>query len=236
MSLDEFTERFFSDGYKQQIADEENVPRSLPFFAAAFAVLVAIVGASKDALPPPSLHLFSVAVWALLTLLALCLLFSMVYLLLALWPRDFKYAMKETELHDWVQNLRQYYTFDESLTDEERSDAILEDIRESLNEQYRNAAVNNRAINFQRAAKRATALCLLVFALMFAFAMVGLILGHQEFDRASNDGRQRESGGSSETHTSAGFSGTSSQEAVRAAFAGNPKGCVDQPGKPSPAR
>jgi len=109
MSLDDYTEKFYADGYRQQIADEENVPRSLPFFATAFAVLVAIIAASKDLIPVPSLGVYPIVVWVLMLLLAICLLASMVFLLITLWPRDFKYVMSEPELHNYVVGLRQYY-------------------------------------------------------------------------------------------------------------------------------
>src|SRR5258708_4096470 len=117
MSLDDYTEEFYADGYKQQIADEENVPRSLPFFATAFAVLVAIIAASKDLIPAPSLNSYPIIVWVLMVALAFCLLTSMVFLLIALWPRDFKYVMSEPELYNYVVKLREYYEYDAALTD-----------------------------------------------------------------------------------------------------------------------
>src|SRR5258708_31304307 len=111
MSLDDYTEKFYTDGYRQQIADEENVPRSLSFFATAFAVLVAIIAASRDWIQTPSWGAYSIVVWALMLLVAICLLTSMIFLLIALWPRDFKYVMSEPELHDYVVKLRMYYEF-----------------------------------------------------------------------------------------------------------------------------
>ena len=178
MSLDDYTEKFYADGYKQQIADEENVPRSLPFFATAFAVLVAIIAASKDLIPAPSLNSYPIAVWVLMVALAVCLLTSMLFLLIALWPRDFKYVMSEPELYNYVVKLSEYYEYDVALTDEHRAAAILEDLRDELSKQCRTGAENNRAINFGRASKRATALCLLVIAPILAFVMIAVMPVH----------------------------------------------------------
>lgn len=229
MSLDDYTEKFYIDGYKQQLADEENVPRSLPFFAAAFAVLVAIIAASKDLVPTPALSAYSIAVWLLLLLLALCLLASMFFLLLALWPRDFKYVMSEPALHDYVEELRKYYAFDATLSEEDRTAAILEDLRAELSDQYRTGAANNRAINFGRASKRATALCLLVIALILAFVMNAVMLGNAKILGVSDatTGRQVEDRGSSQTNAGPGPAGTNSPKAVPAASSDDKKGRVD---------
>ncbi len=229
MSLDDYLEKSYAEGYRQQIADEENVPRSLPFFATAFAVLVAIIAASKDLIPDPSLDYYPIIVWVLILLLTICLLASMIYLLIALWPRDFKYVMSELDLHNYVVELRKYYAFDADLSEEDRAAAILEDLRDELSKQYRIGAANNRAINFGRASKRATALCLLVIALILAFVMIAVILGNEKYVGASNAGagRQSENRGSSQTITDARPAGTNSQEAIPAALTDYKEGRMD---------
>lgn len=229
MSLDDYTEKFYVDGYRQQLADEENVPRSLPFFAAAFAVLVAIIAASKDLVPTPTLNAYSIVIWILVLLLALCLLASMVFLLIALWPRDFKYVMSEPALHDYVEELRTFYAFDATLSEEDRTAAILEDLRAELSNQYRTGAANNREINFGRASKRATALCLLVIALILAFVMNVVILGNAKTLGVSDAsaGRQIENRGSSQTNASPGLPGTDSSKTVPATSPDDKKGRVD---------
>ena len=180
MSLNDYAEKFYAGGYKQQITDEENVPRSLPFFATASAVLVAIIAASKESIPAISWTAYSVSIWTLIFLLAGCSLSSMLFLLQALWPRGFKYVMGEPVLHNYIEELRQFYALNGTLTEDEQAAAILEDVRAELSNQYRQSAADNRAINFGRASKRATAFCLLVFALILAFAMIATILVHSK--------------------------------------------------------
>lgn len=48
--LDDYVERVVLDGYRQALNDEENVARSLPFFAAALALLAALAGAIRDSI------------------------------------------------------------------------------------------------------------------------------------------------------------------------------------------
>jgi hypothetical protein len=40
MTLDEYLEELAVEGYRQQLADDENVPRSLPFFAASLVPIL----------------------------------------------------------------------------------------------------------------------------------------------------------------------------------------------------
>ncbi len=227
MSLDDYTEKFYTDGYKQQIADEENVPRSLPFFATASAVLVAIIAASKDLIPGFSWTVYSAWIWALIALLALCLLASMILLLFALWPRDFKYVMSEPELHNYVEQLRKFYSLNSTLSASQREAAILEDLRIALSSQYRVGAANNRAINFGRASKRATAFCLLVFALILAFAMIASILVNIKIEGASNAGRQGENRGSAPADTGSRSAGEFPPKAASPTSPDNKKGRMD---------
>jgi hypothetical protein len=74
MELDEYLEKLAAEGYRQQLADEENVPRGLPFFAASLAVLVAIAGAIRDSIPAPEWAVYPAVIWGLLILFALTLL------------------------------------------------------------------------------------------------------------------------------------------------------------------
>jgi hypothetical protein len=151
----------------------------------------------------------------------------MVLLLFALWPRDFKYVMSEPALHDYVEELREFYSLNNALSAEEQEVAILEDLRIELSNQYRVGAANNRSINFGRASKRATAFCLLVFALILAFAMIATILVTIKIEGASNAGRQGEDRRSAPADTGSRPAGESPSKAVPPAGPDNKKGGMD---------
>ncbi len=107
--VDTLVEKTAIDGYKQQLTDEENVPRSLPFFAAALAVLVAIAAAAKSAIPTPSLLLYPLTIWGLLVLLAVALICVFAFLLTAVRKRRFSYVMDEVAIGKYVADLREHY-------------------------------------------------------------------------------------------------------------------------------
>ena len=178
MALDEYLDKLAAEGYRQQLADEENVPRSLPFFATSLAVLVAILGAIKDWIPKLDGSVLHSVIWGLLALLAFCLALIIYFLREAVRRRDYKYIMDELALAKYVSALRDYYA---DAPDRDLAEAaILADVESELGRQYRAAAVNNRTINFDRARARASAFEVLIFALLLAFAVIATTLwAHQ---------------------------------------------------------
>src|SRR3954462_11438216 len=74
--LDEYLEEIFAERYKRQLDQEENVARTLPFFAAALAVLANIVGLLRPSIPSFSTTLFSISVHVFLAGLAVCIFYS----------------------------------------------------------------------------------------------------------------------------------------------------------------
>jgi hypothetical protein len=234
MSVDQYLEKIVADGYKQQIADEENVPRSLPFFATSLAVLVAILGVVRSSIPPMSLSWFPIAIWSLLGLLAISLLLVIYFLWRAVHKRDFKYVMSEVDLFAYAANLKQYYELDQNLMPDEREDAIIEDVRSELIKQYRDAATNNRFNNFQRGSARATALSSLVSVMLFAFVMIALILIHERFAGEIHGCRVEDKDrGSSQAEIASRLTGPRAPQAGSAVHSNDHEGRVDV--SPAPA-
>jgi protein-S-isoprenylcysteine O-methyltransferase Ste14 len=236
MALDEYLEKLAAEGYRQQLADEENVPRSLPFFAASLAVLVAILGAIKDWIPAPSSSAYPLVIWALLGVLAFTILVIMYFLREAVRKRDFKYVMNEHKVAKYAEDLRLFYEPDASLTAEACEAAILADIQAELARQYRDAAVNNRALNFRRASARSTAFEVLVFALLLAFAIIAIILWQHnrtgERDVGSVQGHDR---GTAQARDLYGRPGSRTSQARPATDANHQEGRLDVPGTPPDA-
>jgi hypothetical protein len=240
MALDEYLEKLAAEGYRQQLADEENVPRSLPFFAASLAVLVAILGAVKEWIPAPSWSVYPVVIWLLLGALAASLLLIMYFLRESVRKRDFIYVMDENALADYVTKLRRFYELNTSLAVEESEAAILADLQAELGRQHRDAAVNNRLLNFRKARARATAFEVLVFALLLAFVIVATILW-QHSRTGDPDARrlQSQDRGSAQTGQPDGRPGTGAPQADPAAAPGGQEGRVFPLGalpKPDPAQ
>ena len=244
MELDEYLEKLAAEGYRQQLADEENVPRSLPFFAASLAVLVAILGAIRDSIPVPEWAAYPAVIWGVLILFALTLLMVIIFLGLAVWGRKFRYIMNEAEIAAYAAGLLSYYELDPNLTEAGRKTAALKDLRVLLTRQYGEAAMYNRALNFRRAGARATAFEALIFALFLAFMLIAIILpwhgrpGETTGDRnvrsiQSQDRGGAQDRGSAETGQLHRRAGPDMEETAPAAAPDHQKGRVVLPASPA---
>lgn len=233
MPLDDYLEKFATDGYRQQIADEENVMRSLPFFATALAVIIAGLAAVKNLIPAFSMHhIFPIVVWSVFVLLGLCLVTSMVFLFVAVRRRRFEYVMNEVALHNYAAQLREFYDADRNLTNAQREEAVLEDIRTEVYRQTREAANHNRHINFLRAAARAQALWFLLVAIFLALVLVAIILADTKIDGVPRGsyGQGQQSGRGSQTVKRAGLTGQHPPKAGSTANRGGQERRLDLPG------
>lgn len=69
-----YLERLVFDSFKRELDQDENVVRSLPFFATSIGVLVAFAGLARGALPGFSFGFWPLLVYGLLACLLLCLI------------------------------------------------------------------------------------------------------------------------------------------------------------------
>jgi len=177
MDANEYLEMILADSYRREVAQEENLARSLPSFATALAVLAIVLGVLRPAIPALSWSLFSLAIYSILLFLGIFAFLAVIFLLRTLWPRSFAYLMRENELNAYIRNLRRYYRHAE-LAPAEIEEAIAADVRDAMIEQYAEGAIRNRANNAERAGARSCALSALLAALAFAFLMIAALLIH----------------------------------------------------------
>jgi hypothetical protein len=124
MKLDEYLEKVVAEGYKREIDQEENVARSLPFVAASLAVLVSILGFVRNDIPALSVEWFAIGIWALVAVLGILILIVIYYLFHCVRRRQFRYITKETELLEYSEKLREFYS---SITAPPSMEALSED-------------------------------------------------------------------------------------------------------------
>ncbi len=82
-------EKTFAEAYRKEIDQEENVWRSLPFFAATLALQLASIGQVREWLRDLDGLLFVLAA-ALLGLAALATFAAILFLALSVWPAEFQ--------------------------------------------------------------------------------------------------------------------------------------------------
>jgi len=170
-------EKTLADTYRKEIDQEENVWRSLPFFATTVALQLATIAQFISRLP----SLRSQFCWISLGLLGLTVIMMLVavaFLFACIFPAKFAYIAKETELLLFTQNLISY---EQSLSlagaapPATTFDAV-ETLKITLANQYGATTVHNRRINKRRELFRAIAGLALVLSMLTTLMFVSSII------------------------------------------------------------
>src|ERR1700730_10149362 len=149
MDASEYLETIVAEGYKREIDQEENVIRSLPFVAAALAVLVTLLGFAKSYIPGYELSPYPQFVFAILLLRGVAVFLSIGFLFIVVIPREFRYLARSEDHLAYAQSLRDYYdTLSPALPNIER--AIIEDLRAFIIDQYAVGTSHSQRNNFAR--------------------------------------------------------------------------------------
>lgn len=192
-SLLDHLEKTFADAYRKEIDQEENVWRSLPFFAATLALQLAGLAQVRDWVAGVSGPLLAVST-GLLALAGGATLAAILFLGFSVWPADFQYVGREPAFRDYAEAVRSAAArAPDAGTDQEIADMALRTVKAALLEQYATAADNNRVINQGRARWRtraglATLVSVFAVLVLVALVVVSNIHGH---DRRSGTGSTR---------------------------------------------
>lgn len=166
-------EKTFADAYRKEIDQEENVWRSLPFFAATLALQLAAIGLIREGL----IGLSGSLLWAgmvLLGLTAFATLLALFFLASSIWPMKFQYPSTEPELQAYAKKLREHETASRDAGQTE-VDALLS-FKSALTTQYAIAADHNRKINQRRALRRTRAGVAILASITFMLALVAITM------------------------------------------------------------
>lgn len=178
MDANEYLEKMLAENYQREIEQEENVVRSLPFVAAALAVLVTIASFVKSYIPAYSTNAYTISIYVLVFSFSGAVLLVIWFLLVAVYPRHFLYLASSQELYNYVENLRDYYNQLGTPPDDAQT-LIVEDVRIFMIEQYTLGSTQNQANNVARGAARSRAFTSLVLALGLAFLIAAIISVHE---------------------------------------------------------
>lgn len=189
--MDDYLEKLFADAYRRELDQEETVVRSLPFIAAAAAIVIAVVRelgshASRwDGSPS------SYLVHSLLILIGGALVYNGWFVFRALRRRPYRYPRGESEIRETAERLVDYHQKrGHSAAGAEA--AAHADIKREMLAQFAVCAEANRKQNESRQRDRTQAFHGLMAAFLFATAFVAttylneaLIGGH--WNAPSND-------------------------------------------------
>lgn len=167
-------EKAFADAYRKEIDQEENVWRTLPFFAATLALQLAALFQIIERLPDR----LTTAWWLAgilgaatggATFVGLC------FLALSIYPAKFRYIAPEPELLVYANGLIQDENEQFLASEDERFSAIAT-LKTSLARQYADAVHHNRLINHRRAKWRSVAGLATLASVITTLALVVTIM------------------------------------------------------------
>jgi hypothetical protein len=245
----EYLEKLIAESFKRELDQEENVIRSLPFFATSIGVLVTFIGFVRGLLPAFSWTSWPVLGYGVLVHGSLAgLLVSLIALLLFLYQavreRKFNYPMSEAEMLNYIAGLTTYYRDlaeqspgsggGEEIDPMEVIDrAVVDDIRATMMGQMAASAAVSRSNNLARLKARARAFSALMTALGFALVLIVAILIHDALNGGSHgqDGVARP--GIAESQRAGSEDGPPPGEAKGAGHAGGREGTLELRGDPA---
>lgn len=212
MKPDEYLESVFKDAFKRELEADENVARTLPFFAAALAFAATLYNFIFGRLPPLALSPFSVVLHSLLAIAVGCLVAVLWNLMQAVYVREYRLPPKESEQLKWSEELEAHFKA-EGYTPKTVSDRVVAELRAQMLREYAAAAEHNRLANKPRLQARTWGFTYLVVLLAIAFFMIGIIFaaeratplkGARHVQANSAARGQQAHDGSSRTSASAG--------------------------------
>lgn len=164
-------EKTLADSYRKEIDQEENIWRSLPFFAATLALQLAALFQVIERVPTGKTSVVIVSY----VLVAASVGFSLGALIVLAWsifPAKFQYVAKDSELLDYALGLIEDENHPANATKAAPLIA-LHTLKESLARQYAKATDNNRRINKAREMRRSIAGLLTILSVVSTLLLVG---------------------------------------------------------------
>lgn len=226
----DYLERLFGEAYRKEIDQEENVWRSLPFFAATLALQLAGLAQIRDWVGGAAGWPFWLSL-ALLAAAALATLAALVFLAQSIWPAKFRYVTSELELQTYLETVRTTAVASGSSADQATQAAVLA-ARTVMVQQYAIGASSNRLINQGRANRRTRAGLATLASVFAVLVLVGLVVvsnlhGHGTARNARQDGAG--------SQDAVEFGSASPEPGAAPAHASGVQGVVERPHDDAPS-
>ncbi len=226
----DYLETLFGEAYRKEIDQEENVWRSLPFFAATLALQLAGLAQIRDWVGGAAGWPFWLSL-ALLAAAALATLAALVFLAQSIWPARFRYVTSELELQTYLETVRTTAAASGGSADQATQAAVLA-ARTVMVQQYAIGASSNRLINQGRANRRTRAGLATLASVFAVLVLVGLVVvsnlhGHGTASSARQDGAG--------SRDAVEFGPASPEPGAAPAHAGRVQGLVERPHDDAPS-
>jgi len=173
----DYLEQAFGAAYRQEIDQEENVWRSLPFFAATLALQITGLAQIESWMAA----IQGWMLWATMGLLSAAgaaTLAALVFLAFSVWPADFRRVAPETEFLAYAEDVRAETerSAPAAADPDDVASIALQAVKATLAKQYALAVDSNRLVNVRRAKWRSRAGLATLASVFAVLVLVGLVV------------------------------------------------------------
>ena len=168
-SLDHI-EQTLADAYRREVEQEENIWRSLPFFAAALALELGAIYQIAGHLPPASTAAWRVSV-GFIIVAGVSTLTALGFLAASIFPAKLNYLPPEPDLLDYAERLDEYQRHHAAHGDASVDALAL--LKKALAHELAVAIYHNHAINERRTSSRSVAGLAIVAGVWSIIGLVG---------------------------------------------------------------
>lgn len=169
-------EKTLANSYRKEIDQEENIWRSLPFFAATLALQLAALFQLVERLPPLGTGLGWVAL-VLLIISVMCSVVALSVLAASIYPARFNYIARDTKLLEYALVLIKDERDPANLAQADPMNALIT-LKSTLARQYAVATDHNRQINKRREKRRSIAGLATIAAVISTLTLVGVTFAY----------------------------------------------------------
>ncbi|WP_298333595.1 hypothetical protein [Asticcacaulis sp.] len=184
----EYVEKTILDGLKRELDQEENVVRSLPFFATSMAALLALLGLTREPISKAEPGLLLWVILGLVGLIGVALVAIIILMFLATKRQSQDLLMPEKDLIAHARRLEE--TYNDIAEDKRRAEAVRASVRRDITEQLAAYAQELRGINVYRLALRARMFSLLTAAVVCATLLISAIIFLEREERTRDEQRK----------------------------------------------
>ena len=176
----EYVSQLASESFKRQVDLDESVWRSLPFIAATFAFVAAIVGRAASDAPPFAWHPLSLASNITLLGAVLSLAWTLRWFYVVLRGREYQYPADDAQVRRYAEEMTSYHSA-LGLEGDDLDAKVVAEMRLFMIDQYGSAARTNRRLNVVRFEARGKVLLFILIGFVLAFVCEALIFVNAEF-------------------------------------------------------
>lgn len=171
----EFLAATFADSFKREVDADEAVWRTLPFFGALIALAVAVLPPIYRSVATLQMREWRIAAYFLLGLSLLSFAVAAVWFWQVVRIRAYRYPASDARILEYAAQLDRYYG-EKGKRPAERDEAVRDDLRAFLIEEFSGATTNNRSNNAVKVGARSKVLLFAMGGLLFAFLCEATIL------------------------------------------------------------